>query len=199
MSHRIHLSRDKKLHIIIRDQDAFELEKKKNIHLHLCASIISQQLSTKVAAVIYARFLNLFKTKTPTAKSILEIPFDELRAIGLSNSKTHYIRNVCAFFIHEKMTDAALHKMSNDEVMDKLIQIKGVGKWTIEMLLMFTLGCEDVFAVDDLGIQKAMTHLYKLDFDDKKKLKEDMLKISSKWSPFRTYACLYLWGWKDKK
>jgi DNA-3-methyladenine glycosylase II len=104
---------------------------------------------------------------------------------------------VCEFFIAEKLTDAKLLKLTSEEVLDKLIQIKGVGRWTVEMLLMFTLGYEDVFAVDDLGIQQAMTKLYNLDPADKKKMKADMLRISAKWSPYRTYACRYLWGWKD--
>ena len=87
--------------------------------------------------------------------------------------------------------------MSNEEVMEYLLPIKGVGKWTVEMLLMFMLGREDVFAVDDLGIQQAMIHLYKLDPTDKKGMREKMLKISAKWSPYRTYACMHLWQWKD--
>ncbi len=195
--HREYLSKDKKLHNIMMQQESFELERRKNVYLHLCASIISQQLSTKVAQIIYKRFLDLFDTSTPRPEAILELPFEQLRSIGLSNSKTHYVRNVCEFFIAEKLTDAKLHKMSSDEVLDKLIQIKGVGRWTVEMLLMFTLGYEDVFAVDDLGIQQAMTKLYKLDPTDKKKMKADMLRISAKWTPYRTYACRYLWGWKD--
>lgn len=195
--HREYLSKDKKLHKIMMQQESFELERRKNVYLHLCASIISQQLSTKVALIIYKRFLDLFDTNTPRPEAILELPFEQLRSIGLSNSKTHYVRNVCEFFIAEKLTDAKLHKMSSDEVLDKLIQIKGVGRWTVEMLLMFTLGYEDVFAVDDLGIQQAMTKLYKLDPTDKKKMKADMLRISAKWTPYRTYACRYLWGWKD--
>ena len=89
--------------------------------------------------------------------------------------------------------------MSNEEIIELLTQIKGVGKWTVEMLLMFTLGREDVFAVDDLGIQQAMIRLYKLDPTDKKALKEKMLQLSAKWSPYRTYACLHLWQWKDEK
>ncbi|MFN0032884.1 MAG: DNA-3-methyladenine glycosylase family protein, partial [Flavobacteriales bacterium] len=139
----------------------------------------------------------LFETNAPTAIEILEVPFEKLRGIGMSNSKTHYIRNVCEFFIAEKLTDAKLHKMTSDEVLEKLIQIKGVGNWTVEMLLMFTLGYEDVFAVDDLGIQQAMTKLYKLDATDKKKMQADMLRLSARWSPYRTYACRYLWVWKD--
>jgi DNA-3-methyladenine glycosylase II len=195
--HSEHLSKDKKLYKIMMLQASFELDKKNNVYLQLCASIISQQLSTKVAQIIYKRFLDLFDTNTPKPEEILELPFEQLRSIGLSNSKTHYLRNVCEFFIAEKLTDAKLLKLTSEEVLDKLIQIKGVGRWTVEMLLMFTLGYEDVFAVDDLGIQQAMTKLYNLDPADKKKMKADMLRISAKWSPYRTYACRYLWGWKD--
>ena len=89
--------------------------------------------------------------------------------------------------------------MSNEEVVEYLTKIKGVGRWTVEMLLIFTLGREDVFAVDDLGIQQAMIKVYKLDKTDKKKLQADMLRISSKWSPYRSYACLHLWRHKDTK
>ena len=88
--------------------------------------------------------------------------------------------------------------MSDDEIIELLTQIKGVGKWTAEMLLMFTLGRPDVFAVDDYGIQVAMKNLYKLDDSNKKQFKENMLQISHKWSPYRTYACMHLWHWKDE-
>ena len=161
--------------------------------------ILSQQLSTKVAKVIFQRFLDLFGKKEPTVKEILEIPVEKFRSIGFSNAKGSYVHNVCKFFVENNLTDARLYKMSNEEVVDLLTQIKGVGKWTVEMILMFTLGREDVFAVDDLGIQQAITKLYKLDAADKKLMKEKMLQISSKWSPYRTYACRYLWGWKDAK
>jgi DNA-3-methyladenine glycosylase II len=87
--------------------------------------------------------------------------------------------------------------MTNEEVIAYLTQIKGVGRWTVEMLLMFALGREDVFAVDDPGIQNAMISLYKLDNSDKKAFREKILKLSSKWSPYRTYACIHLWRWKD--
>ena len=98
-----------------------------------------------------------------------------------------------------RLTDAQLHRMSNEEVLQCLTPIKGVGQWTVEMLLMFTLGREDVFAPDDLGIQQAMIKLYNLNATDKKQLKQDMLRISGKWSPYRTYACLHLWRHKDSK
>lgn len=198
MPHIVHLSRDKKLQKILPADTTFTLAKKKNIHLHLCNSIMSQQLSTKVADVFQKRFLNLYGGKTPTAQQIAATPFETLRAIGLSNAKANYVLNVCNFFIAEKITDTRLHKMNNEELIKYLTQIKGVGQWTVEMILMFTLGREDVFAVDDLGIQQAMCKIYKIDAADKKAMKEKMLSISKKWSPYRTYACRYLWGWKDE-
>ena len=90
-----------------------------------------------------------------------------------------------------------LEKMNDEELVEYLTQIKGVGRWTVEMLLMFALGRKDIFAIDDLGIQNAMIKLYRLDRTDKKKFKEDLLRISAKWSPYRTYACMHLWQWKD--
>lgn len=197
MEHLAHLTKDKKFAKVIALQKPHVIVKRNNIYLHLCNSIMSQQLSTKVADVFQQRFLDLYKGKTPTAKQIAETPFETLRGIGLSNAKANYVLNVCNFFIEEKITDAKLHKMSNEKVISYLTQIKGVGKWTVEMILMFTLGREDVFAVDDLGIQQAICKLYKIDATDKKAMKEKMLKVSEKWKPYRTYACKYLWGWKD--
>jgi DNA-3-methyladenine glycosylase II len=197
MEHIAHLHKDKKLKKIIKLQDTYVLKKRKNVYLHLCTSIMSQQLSTKVADVFHKRFLDLYKTKTPTAAQIAATPFETLRSIGLSNAKANYVLNVCNFFITEKITDARLYKMSNEELIKYLTQIKGVGQWTVEMILMFTLGREDVFPLDDLGIQQAICKLYKIEAADKKLMKEKMLTAAKKWSPYRTYACRYLWGWKD--
>lgn len=197
MEYIAHLSRDKRLKKIIDQQQPLKLVKRKKIHLHLCGSIMSQQLSTRVAEIIHKRFLGLYGGDQPTPVQILETPFDTLRAIGLSNAKTHYIHNVARFAIDVGIDYKHLRKKDNEQVIEYLTQIKGVGRWTAEMLLMFTLGREDVFAVGDRGIQQAMIKLYKLDIADKKLLREEMLQISNKWSPYRTYACLHLWRWKD--
>jgi len=191
-----HLQKDKKLAITI-GKELHELKLHPNIPVRMMASIISQQLSTKVARVIFQRFLDLYKGKEPKPQQVLDTPAEVLRSLGLSNAKVSYVHNVAAFCIKHKITDKKLLAMSNEEVIDLLVQIKGIGKWSVEMLLMFTLGREDVFAVDDLGIQQAMSKLYKLEHLDKKSLKEKMLKLSAKWSPYRTYACLHLWKWKD--
>jgi len=197
MQHIKHLSKDKKLREIISLQDPYTLIKGKDIYLSLCKSIVSQQLSTRVAEVIYGRFLDLYKNRKPTAQQIIDTPLEKLRSVGLSNAKANYLQNVCRFFIEEKLTDAKLHKMSDEAIIEKLTQIKGVGKWTVEMILMFALGREDVFAMDDLIIQQRFALLYKLDMTDKKAFKIKMQQQSIKWSPYRTYACRYLWGWKD--
>jgi DNA-3-methyladenine glycosylase II len=195
--HISHLSKDKKLKSIIDAQQPHILSVEKKVYLRLCASILSQQLSTKVAKVLYNRFLNLYSGKEPSAKQILETPATVFRSIGFSNAKASYVHNVCRFFIENKITDAGLYKMSNEEVFTLLTQIKGVGKWTVEMILMFTLGREDIFAMDDLGLKQSVIKLYKIKETDKKLLREKIEKISLRWSPYRTYACRYLWGWKD--
>ncbi|MBV9988942.1 MAG: DNA-3-methyladenine glycosylase 2 family protein [Chitinophagaceae bacterium] len=196
MEYVAHLQKDKRLAKTI-GEDLHELTLHKNIPVRIMASIISQQLSTKVAKVIFKRFLDLYKGKEPKPQQVLDTPAEKLRAIGLSNAKVSYVHNVAQFCIDHKITDKKLLAMSNEEIIELLVQIKGIGKWSVEMLLMFTLGREDVFAVDDLGIQQAMIKLYKLDPADKKAMKEKMLKLSEKWSPYRTYACLHLWRWKD--
>ena len=197
MNHIAHLSKDKKLKLLIESQTPFILEKRKKVYLRLCSSILSQQLSTTVAKVLYKRFLELYNGREPTARQILHTPAETFRNIGFSNAKASYVHNVCRFFIDNKITDAQLYKMDNEEVIALLTQIKGVGKWTVEMILMFTLGREDVFALDDLGLKQGVIKLYNLKETDKKVLIKKIEKISLKWSPYRTYASRYLWNWKD--
>lgn len=192
-----HLSKDKKLKVLIESQPPFILQKRKKVYLRLCSSILSQQLSTTVAKVLYNRFLELFDGKEPTAQQIIDTPAETFRGIGFSNAKASYVHNVCRFFIENKITDAQLYKMNNEDVIALLTQIKGVGKWTVEMILMFTLGREDVFAMDDLGLKQGVIKLYGIKETDKKLLMQKIEKISLKWSPYRTYASRYLWNWKD--
>ncbi len=193
-----HLHKDKKLSPVLHQHGPLEaLKIRKHIPFLLMASIMSQQLSTKVATVIKNRFLDIYGGKIPRPQQVLDTPSEQLRAIGLSNAKVSYIKNVAAFCIEHKITDKKLMVLPNEEIIELLTQIKGVGKWTVEMLLMFSLGREDIFAIDDWGLQNAVINIYKLKTDDKKKLRERILKISSQWSPYRSYASLYLWRWKD--
>ena len=133
-----HLSKDEKLKNLIKSHGTFTLNKQKVLYLYLCYSIMSQQLSTKVAKVIKQRFLDLYGSE-PTAQQILDTPFEKLRGIGLSNAKVSYVQNVARFEIEKGMDHKKLSKMSNEEVIEYLTEIKGVGRWTVEMLLMFAL------------------------------------------------------------
>jgi DNA-3-methyladenine glycosylase II len=198
MEHLLHLSKDRRLkQLIAQHTEPLSLTRQKDIVFYLCASIMSQQLSTKVAHTLRRRFLDLFGGRAPTPEEILAVLPAALRSIGLSNAKVGYVLNVARFAVEQGLDHRKLNKMENEEVTAYLTQIKGVGRWTAEMLLMFGLAREDVFAIDDWGIQNAMIHVYKLDREDKKAFREKLLKISGKWSPYRTYACLYLWRWKD--
>ncbi|HYK43593.1 MAG TPA: DNA-3-methyladenine glycosylase 2 family protein [Parafilimonas sp.] len=192
-----HLRKDKKLATLINEPLHERIRPHKNIPLQLIGNIMSQQLNTKVADIIYNRFLALYNNKVPTTQQILDTADEKLRAIGLSNAKVKYVKNVAEFCVKNKVTDKKLQAMTNEEVIELLTQIKGVGKWTAEMLLMFALGREDVFSIDDYGIQSGMVKLYKLHKLEKKQLRERLMKISNKWAPYRTYACLYFWHWKD--
>lgn len=198
MDYKKHLQKDQKLKTILKQHSVLTLTMEQDVYSALCQSIISQQLSVKVARVIHQRFLNLFPDQKNIAKLLIEKEISELREIGLSNSKSVYIKEVAKFHLAKGIHFTLLHKMENEEVINYLTQIKGVGRWTVEMILMFTLGRQDVFAVDDLGIQQAMIKLYGLRTTDKKKLRTRLLKISESWIPYRTYACLHLWKWKDE-
>jgi len=193
------LKRDKMLLPALKDYSIQPLKREENIALYLCLSIISQQLSTRVANIICDRFLELLGPSNYSCDRIRTIEKGALRSIGLSESKAVYIHNVCDFFVEQGLDDSSLHSMNDEEILQTLIQIKGVGNWTIQMLLMFAMAREDVFAPDDLGIQKAMVDLYSLQPTSPKELKKSMSAISQHWQPYRTYACLALWKWNDKR
>ena len=197
MDYIAHLSKDKKLKNVLEGQEPVQLRPRNNVGLRLCASIMSQQLSTKVAEVLFRRFLLLYGGEEPQAAQIAATPQEVLRGIGLSNAKANYVLNVAAFVQEHNLQDERIREMENEAIIQLLTQVKGVGRWTVEMLLMFTLGREDVFSVDDYGIQMAMKKLYKLEEANKKELRERMLSLSARWAPYRTYACLHLWQWKD--
>lgn len=192
-----HLKKDSILFAAIGSQPKISLDIKDDLFSHLCSSIISQQLSTKVAAVISERFFLLFKSQYNLAEGILNLEFESLRSVGLSTSKANYIKNLATFYLEHEQTWGLISNMTDNEIIEFLTQIKGIGRWTVEMLLMFALGREDVFPDDDLGIQQAMIRLYNIQSVSKKELKEKMRLISATWSPYRTYACLHLWRWKD--
>ena len=192
MKYLLHLAKDRRLKRLI-DQHAepLTITRQKDMVFYLCVSIMSQQLSTKVAHTIRQRYLDLFSGKAPVPEQILETPHATLRAIGLSNSKVTYIFNVARFAVEVGLDHRKLDKMDNEAVIAYLTQIKGVGRWTAEMLLMFGLGREDVFAIDDWGIQNAMIAVYKLNREDKKDLSGENGADLGEMEPFSD-VCLYV-------
>ncbi len=168
-----------------------------DIYLALMESIASQQLSIKVVEVIWKRFTDLFSDGYPHAKQVLAFSDQELRSVGLSNSKVKYIKNVAEFSITNNISFDYLDKMSDDEIIKYLTQIKGVGAWTVQMILMFPMDRPNVFPVDDFGIQSHMKHWYKINLE-KKELRNRLIEISEKWNPYKTLACKYLWASKDQ-
>lgn len=191
-------AKDKRLARTLENQPVMQLTKEENIWLSLVSSIMSQQLSTRVADAIYQRFL-LHYQNNPTPEKILETPHDTLRSIGLSNAKATYLHNVSRFTIEQGLSFSLLKPMSDEEIISYLTQIKGVGKWTVEMLLIFTLGREDIFALDDLSLQQAVRNIYNIKEENKTAFRLRLQKISAKWSPYRTYASLHLWRHQNVK
>lgn len=199
MKYKDKLYADTILRELIDVQEEKILKYEENIFLYLCFSILSQQLSVKVASVIRQRFLALYTNEEPTPEMVLSTSVESFRAIGFSMAKAHYVHNVASFALENTVKSDSLNKMTDEEIINHLTQIKGVGRWTVEMLLMFALQRENVFAVDDLGIQNAMCKLYGISSDSKKLMKAEMFNIAKQWEPFRSYACLYLWQFKDTK
>ena len=159
--------------------------------------MVGQQLSVKAAASIWNKFCTAFPKQYPDNSLVLQVSDEQLRACGLSLQKANYIRNSAAFFIEHANEIKSLQNKSDEEIITFLTQIKGVGKWTAEMLLMFSLERPDVFPIDDLGIMNGMQALYGIKIADKKKQKVKLNAIAEKWRPYRTLACFYVWRYKD--
>ena len=163
-----------------------------DVYVSLLNSIVSQQLSVKVADIIWKRFEDLFVNGYPDVKQLLAKDDTILRKAGLSRAKAQYLKNVALFTLENDMSFDYLNSKTDDEIIDYLTTIKGVGKWTVQMILMFPMDRLNVFPVDDLGIRQRMVALYKVDVE-KKKLKPVLTKIAENWQPYRSLACKYLW------
>lgn len=193
-----HLVKDSILKPYVESIELPILTPGKNIFKELIESIISQQLSTKVAAVITQRFHNLVGNDDPTPEMVLVLDHDAKRSVGLSNQKASYIHNIAEYWISNNLHDHDWSNMEDDEILNTLIEIKGVGKWTAQMILMFPLGRLNIFPFDDLGIKQSMMQLYGLNSTGKVLIAE-MNEIAEQWSPYRSVACRYLWRAKDTK
>lgn len=192
-----HLSQDNTLKTVIDCTVPYDWGTGESVYADLLGSIISQQLSVKAAATIQNRFIALFEDGYPHPGQLLQLEPTTLRAAGLSQQKSSYMHHVAAFFLEENILKKDWSVLEDDEIIRYLTQIKGVGKWTVEMILMFTLNRPDILPVDDLSIQNAMKKLYSIQ-ETGKALRQRMVELAECWRPYRTYACRYLWKWKDQ-
>lgn len=186
-----HLSQaDPVLKKIIAQVGPCQLRPRRQYFSTLCDSIVSQQLSAKAAETIYARFAALYPRKYPTPQLVKKTSFTDLRAVGLSQQKVGYIKDLAAGFSDGRIQSRTLAKQTNEEVIATLTSIKGIGRWTAEMFLMFSLNRLDVLPVDDLGIQKAVQRWYGLNERPKP---TKLLAVGKCWKPYKTIASWYLW------
>ncbi len=171
-------------------------ERETNIYQALMRAILFQQLSGKAASTIQGRLYALFPGhECPPAQELLKLSLEEFRAVGVSRQKAGYLLDL-ASKAHTIPTPDELHQLTNEEIIDRLIPIKGVGRWTVEMLLMFTFGRMDVLPVDDMGVQEGFKRLFNLDHRPKKK---EMEALAESWSPYRSVGSWYMWRLCDDK
>ena len=191
------LKRDKKMQVLINKFGRPDFNLGQDYFQSLLRSIVFQQLSGKAAQTIYQRLVNLIpETSNLCPHEVLKLDKDEMRKAGLSFQKINYVRNLADYFVNNSFEKKDVERMTDQEISKELIQIKGIGQWTVDMFLMFTLNRADILPYTDLGIQKGIMKILNM-----KKLptKKEMENCSRKWRPYRTIACWYLWRIADDK
>lgn len=183
------LKKDPDLAKIISQVGRYEIRIMKNPYKSLVEAIITQQLSGKAADSISKRFRELF-VRFPKPKDVLEMPDSKLRKTGLSAMKISYIKDLSNRIEKREIKISSLHKMTDDEIVLHLTQVKGIGRWTAEMFLIFSLGRPDVLPVGDLGLKKGIQRLYSMSDLPKE---NEIERLAEKWRPYRTVATWYLW------
>lgn len=161
-----------------------------NYFRRLCREIIGQQLSDKSSEAILGRFQKLFPKSKASPRKILLISHDQLRATGMAHAKARYIRNLAEEVTNGHLNFARLDSLTDEEVTEALTKVKGIGRWTAEMFLIFTLGREDVFSFGDLGLKKGLMKVYKLKSEPERGKIE---KIIQKWSPYKSFGARIVW------
>ena len=182
------IKKDKKLALIIKSYPREYLFTKSDPFYTLCRSIIGQQISVKAAQAVWDRFENKLKKVSPL--NVKNMHYMTLKSCGISRQKINYLKSLSNAFIEKKINPKKWHSMTDNDVIDNLVQIKGIGKWTAEMFLIFNLCRPDVFPSDDLGLIKGICTCYKLNYPISKEKAE---RLSLKWKPWRSVATWYFW------
>ena len=180
--------KDKILKEIINKYKSEKLHSKKNAFLTLAKSITGQQISVKAANSIWLRLEKKIKKIDPS--NILKVKINEIKKCGFSKQKANYIFNLANFFKKNKNIENKWEKVEDEEVIDDLIKIKGIGRWTAEMFLIFYLLRPNIFPSADIGLLKAISINYNLKYPLKN---SDIKKFKKKWTPWSTVATWYLW------
>jgi DNA-3-methyladenine glycosylase II len=182
---------DPQLRILIRTIGKYSIQIRASAFQSLVESIIYQQLTGSAANVIYGRFIKYYNNVMPTPMEIISTSDIELKSkVGLSSKKVQYLKDLSTRVVEQKLDLDLLSTVSDEEVINQLIQVRGIGRWTAEMFLIFCLGRPDVLPVTDLGIRKAMQKIYSIPELPKP---AEMLAIAQPWRPHRTVATWYLW------
>ena len=163
--------------------------------LKLCGEIVGQQLSVKAARSIWNKFMKGVNSNKKFIEKIESIKIEDHKLHGLSRNKLTFLKELTFKYKNKQINFSKFYSMENEQIINELIKIKGIGRWTAEMFLIFSLGRIDVFSIQDLGLRKATIKLYKLKSDDENKI----LKISQKWKPYRSVVSWYLWRALDYK
>ena len=180
--------KDKKLGKIIDSYPNDFLFSKSEPFLTLARSIVGQQISVKAAQSVWDKLL--LKTGNISPKVIKEMHSNTLKSVGLSRQKVSYLKNLSHAFINKELKIDSWNTMNDEQIINDLIKIKGIGRWTAEMFLIFNLCRADVFPLDDIGVIKGICKIYSLKYPLEKK---ELIKIGNKWRPFRSVATWYLW------
>ena len=181
---------DSNLEKIIKMVGEYSIKIRNDPFQSLVESIIYQQLAGRAANAIYNRFINYYDNHQVTPTGILNSPIDNLKKVGLSNRKIEYLKDLALHVYDGRINLEELSKMNDEEIINKLINVKGIGRWTSEMFLIFSLGRQDVLPVTDLGVRKAMEKVYSLSELPKP---HTMIEIAEPWRPYRSIATWYLW------
>ena len=183
------IGKDPKMALVIGDKYIIERNGESEPFMALVDAIVSQQISAKVADVL----VNRLKARCGgelTAGRLKRLKDEEIRALGISTAKIKYLRSLTEAVDDKTLDLANIHRRSDEEIIAELLQVKGIGPWTAEMFLLFCLERKDVFSPLDAALVRAISHWY---YKDKEVSKKQLLRVSGKWAPYRSYACIYLW------
>lgn len=185
-----HLRRDPRMAAIIRAYGSYAPRLTPNPFVALVGAIIHQQVSMSAAAAIRRRLTAACRPRRLSPRALLALSREELRAVGLSHQKAGYLRDLATHFATRRLTGAALRRMDDEAVIAAVTAVKGIGRWTAEMLLIFSLERSDVWPIDDLGLQRAVA---RLENAANPLSKRDLVNVGERFRPYRTYATWYLW------